>query len=72
MTSRCLFITSSYSRVCFLIEKFRCSTLFWAVSIERVRSGCTSSSPSFIPIRSMTRAIRSEPKSRIRSSSSER
>ncbi|MCH9617790.1 MAG: hypothetical protein SP1CHLAM9_11100 [Chlamydiia bacterium] len=41
-----MFITSSYSRVCFLIWKFLISTRFCAVSIERFKIGADIASPS--------------------------
>ena len=58
MTSRCLFITSSYSSVRLRIWKLCCSTRFWACSMERLSSGCSSSWPSSRPIFSMYLTMR--------------
>src|SRR5204863_27265 len=51
--------------------KLCCSTRFWACPMERLSKGCSSSWPSSRPIFSMYLTIRSEPNSRIKSSSSE-
>src|SRR3990172_4947129 len=51
MISRCLFITSSYSRRCLRISKLRVSTRFWAVPMARVTSLCSMGSPSSMPTR---------------------
>ncbi len=48
------------------------STFFWAFSIALLMSLCSIGSPSSIPSFSMIGEIRSEPKIRSRSSSSER
>src|SRR4030067_822137 len=49
MISRCLFITSSYSRRCLRISKFRVSTRFCAVPMARGASLCSMGSPSPLP-----------------------
>ena len=72
MLSRCLFITSSYSRRCLRIEKFWPSTCFWARSMARETMPCSMGTPSSIPRRSIRPEMRSDPKIRMRSSSSDR
>ena len=48
------------------------STFFWAPSIDLVSQGCSICSPGFMPSFSMSPLMRSEPKMRISSSSSDR
>ena len=71
MTSRCALITSSYSNNLFLIPKLFSSTFFCARSMDFVIIECWITSPSSKPIRSITLATRSDPKSRMRLSSRE-
>ncbi len=54
------------------MEKFWASTCFCARSIARVTIRCSIGTPSSIPSRCIRPEIRSDPKIRIRSSSSER
>src|SRR4030067_273475 len=61
MTVRCLFITSSYSRRCFLMSKLWASTFFWAFSIALDMRLCSMGWPSSIPSRSMMDDILSSP-----------
>src|SRR2546422_3314159 len=72
MTSRCWFITSSYSSSFLRAWKFCSSTRFCAWPMALVTQGWVMTSPSSAPVRSIQRAMRSEPKRRMRSSSRER
>ena len=69
MISRCLFITSSYSRVLFRAWKFRDSTLIWAFSMDLVSILFSMGMSSSMSSRSIRLVIRSPPNRRIRSSS---
>src|SRR6185437_5107296 len=60
MLSRCLFMTSSYSSRCFLIEKFCASTCFCARSIALVTIECSIGTPSSMPSRCISPEMRSE------------
>src|SRR3989449_658678 len=60
MTSRCWFITSSYSRSFFRDWKFWSSTRFWACPMAAVTHGWVMTSFSSEPVRSMMRAMRSD------------
>ena len=71
-TSRCLFITSSYSRRCFLISKLCASTFFWAFSIALETMPCSIGTFSSIPSLSIILAILSEPNILRRSSSNDK
>src|SRR6266542_2529305 len=72
MLSRCLFITSSYSRRCLRTLKFWASTCFCARSIALVTILCSMGTPSSMPRRCIRPEMRSDPKMRIKSSSSDR
>src|ERR1041384_3297864 len=65
MTSRCLFMTSSYSSRCLRISKLCASTFFCAFSMARVTRPCSIGTPSSMPSRSMMPWMRSAPKMRI-------
>ena len=66
------FITSSNFNNCLRISKFRPSTLACARSRDLLTQECTIASPSFMPKVFRTFSKRSEPKIRIKSSSSDR
>ena len=66
------FITSSNFSSCLRMSKLRPSTLAWARSSDLFTQGWTMASPSFIPSVDSTLSSRSDPKIRIRSSSSDR
>ena len=66
-----MFITSSYSKRCFLASKFRPSILLCADSIAFETSLCSKGSSSGSPKVPIIPFMRSEPKIRIKSSSSE-
>ena len=69
---RCWFMTSSYSSRFLRMSKLCPSTRFWALSMDLESHLCSMTSPSCIPSRSIQLEMRSEPKIRIKSSSSER
>ena len=72
MTLRWSFITSSYLRICLRMSKLRASTFFCAISSDLFIHGWVIASPSCRPSVFKTLSMRSEPKMRIRSSSSDR
>ena len=71
MTLRWSFITSSYLRICLRMSKLRASTFFCAFSSDLFIQGCVIASPSCRPSVCSMLSMRSEPKMRIRSSSSD-
>ena len=65
---RCLFITSSYSRMCLRDAKFCASTAFCAAAMRFVIILLSIGTSSSMPSRSISFCIRSPPKMRIKSS----
>ena len=72
MTSRWVFITSSYWSTFLRVWKFRDSTCFWAFSMALVSIFCSMGVSSSTPSFSIMPITRSEPNRRMMSSSRDR